>query len=185
MASNSSSASLLNHTSCYDVFLSFTGEDTRNSFTDHLYTALVRAGLFTFRDNDEIDRGQQLMPEIERAIKESKASIVVLSEKYANSRWCLDELLLILEQRRSFNHFVLPVFYHVDPSDVRNQRQSFAINVEGVEGSKWTEYNVNRWKEALTEVADLTGMVVSGSETDFIAEIVGTIDSKLNSKSVK
>ncbi|KAL7592024.1 disease resistance protein RPV1 [Lactuca sativa] len=120
MASDSSAASLLNHTSCHDVFLSFRGEDTRNSFTDHLYAALERAGVRTFRDNDNIDRGQELKPEIDRAIKESRASIVVLSEKYANSRWCLDELLLILVQRRSFNHFVLPVFYHVDPSDVRN-----------------------------------------------------------------
>ncbi|CAH1449165.1 unnamed protein product [Lactuca virosa] len=185
MASASSSASLLNHTSCHDVFLSFRGEDTRNSFTDHLYAALDRAGVRTFRDNDNIDRGQELKPEIERAIKESRSSIVVLSEKYANSRWCLDELLLILEQRRSFKHFVLPVFYHVDPSDVRNQRQTFAINVEeGAEGLKWSEFNVNRWKTALTEVADLTGMVFSGSETEFIAKVVDTIDCKLDLKLV-
>ncbi|XP_023731999.1 disease resistance protein RPV1 [Lactuca sativa] len=184
-SSSSSSSSLLNHTCCHDVFLSFRGEDTRNSFTDHLYAALKRAGVRTFRDNDNIDRGQELKPEIERAIKESRASIVVLSEKYANSRWCLDELLLILEQRLSFNHFVLPVFYHVDPSDVRNQRRSFAIEVEeGVEGSKWTEYNVNRWKAALADVADLTGMVYSGSETEFITKIVGTIDSELDLKLV-
>ncbi|XP_023734374.1 disease resistance protein RPV1 [Lactuca sativa] len=184
-SASSSSSSLLNHTSCHDVFLSFRGEDTRNSFTDHLYAALVRAGVRTFRDNDNIDRGQELKPEIDRAIKESRASIVVLSEKYANSRWCLDELLLILEQRRSLNHFVIPVFYHVDPSDVRNQRQSFAINVgKRAEGSKWTEYNVNRWKAALTEVADLTGMVVSGSEIDFISEIVRTIKYELDLKLV-
>ncbi|CAH1449185.1 unnamed protein product [Lactuca virosa] len=91
----------------------------------------------------------------------------------------------MLEQRRSFNHFVLPVFYHVDPSDIRDQRQSFAIEVEdGVEGSKWTEYNVNRWKVALSEVADLTGMVVLGSESDFIAKIVDAIDCKLDMKLV-
>ncbi|KAL7591514.1 hypothetical protein Lser_V15G33191 [Lactuca serriola] len=184
-SASSSSSSLLNHTCCHDVFLSFRGEDNRNSFTDHLHAALKRAGVRTFRDNDNIDRGLELKPAIERAIKESRASIVVLSEKYANSRWCLDELLLILEQRRSINHFVLPVFYHVDPSDVRNQRRSFAIEVEeGVEGSKWTEYNVNRWKAALAVVADLTGMVCSGSETEFIAEIVDTVNRKLDMKLV-
>ncbi|KAI8551776.1 hypothetical protein RHMOL_Rhmol06G0212900 [Rhododendron molle] len=31
----------------YDVFLSFRGEDTRKSFTDHLYTALDYAGFAT------------------------------------------------------------------------------------------------------------------------------------------
>ncbi|KAI3670921.1 hypothetical protein L1987_87565 [Smallanthus sonchifolius] len=104
MASSSSSVSRPNHTHTakYDVFLSFRGEDTRHSFTDHLYQALLRSGFRTFRDNDEIDRGQQLKPEIETAIIQSRASIVVLSENYANSRWCLNELWLILEQRRGY-----------------------------------------------------------------------------------
>ncbi|GKD51773.1 TMV resistance protein N-like protein, partial [Tanacetum coccineum] len=151
MASSSS-----NHTR-YDVFLSFRGEDTRHNFTDHLYHALVRSGLRTFRDNDSIGRGQLLKPEIETAIKQSRASVIVLSQNYADSRWCLDELVLILEQRRKFHHFALPVFHGVDPSDVRNQRGRFNID-----GSKWAEVDVNRWKAALTQVADLTGMVVSG-----------------------
>ncbi|KAJ9552012.1 hypothetical protein OSB04_016057 [Centaurea solstitialis] len=170
----------------FDVFLSFRGEDTRHAFTDHLYTALKQAGIATFRDNDEIGRGEELEPEIIKAIKDSKGSIVVLSENYAKSRWCLDELLLILEQRRmNFNHFVLPVFYHVDPSDIRDQRESFTIEVdEVVEGSKWTRYKVDRWKKALAEVANLTGMVVSGSEADFIGKIVDTIERKLDLKLV-
>lgn len=145
------------HQTSFDVFLSFRGEDTRYTFTDHLYAALKRAAIYTFWDDEEIRRGQELAPELVKAIKSSRASIVVLSENYAKSRWCLEELSLILEQKRKGSHFVLPVFYHVDPSDVRNQRQSFAI-----EGSKWTEENVNRWKSALREVANLTGMVASG-----------------------
>ncbi|XP_024961638.1 putative disease resistance protein At4g11170 [Cynara cardunculus var. scolymus] len=167
---------------CYDVFLSFRGEDTRDSFTDHLYDALERAGLLTFRDNDEISRGQELKPEIERAIKASKASIVVLSENYATSTWCLDELWLILEQRRECNHFVLPVFYHVDPSNVRKQNGTFKIEVET--STRWTSDNVNRWRTALTKVADLTGFVLSGLETKFLKEIVDTIYSELDCKKV-
>ncbi|KAJ0751994.1 putative TIR domain-containing protein [Helianthus annuus] len=100
MACTSSSASSTNPTPTiirFDLFLSFRGEDTRHNFTDHLYHALLGAGLCTFRDNDEIDRGQQLKPEIQTAIIESRAYIVVLSQNYANSIWCLDELCLILE----------------------------------------------------------------------------------------
>ncbi|GJZ44103.1 variation in compound triggered root growth response-like protein [Tanacetum coccineum] len=166
----------------YDVFLSFRGEDTRNSFTDHLYDALKRAGISTFRDNDDINRGEELKPEIERAIKESKASIVVLSENYATSSWCLDELLLILKQRKESNHFVLPVFYHVGPTDVRKQNNCFAIEVKTC--SRWTDHNVNRWRLALTEVADLAGMVLSGPETSFLKEIVDTIYNKVGYKDV-
>ncbi|KAI3827398.1 hypothetical protein L1987_01471 [Smallanthus sonchifolius] len=76
------------------------GEDTRYTFTDHLYKVLLRAGLRIFRDDDVIPTGEVLKPEIESAIIKSRASIVVLSENYAYSKWCLDELWLILEQRR-------------------------------------------------------------------------------------
>ena len=82
----------------YDVFLSFRGEDTRKKFTDHLYTALVDKGFRTFRDDDEIERGESLQPELDRAIEQSRVSIIVLSKDYASSTWCLDELVMILER---------------------------------------------------------------------------------------
>ncbi|CAH1443639.1 unnamed protein product [Lactuca virosa] len=167
----------------YNVFLSFRGEDTRNAFTDHLYDALIRAGIVTFRDNEEIRRGEELQPEIERAIKGSRASVVVFSEKYATSTWCLNELALILQQRRECNHFVLPVFYYVDPSDVRKQTGTFAIEVKA-SSKRWTDENVSLWKKALKEVPDLAGMVLSGSEAKFVKEIVDIIYNKLERKEV-
>uniref|UniRef100_A0A6N2KED8 TIR domain-containing protein n=1 Tax=Salix viminalis TaxID=40686 RepID=A0A6N2KED8_SALVM len=44
----------------YDVFLSFRGEDNRKNFTDHLYTALVQAGVHTFLDENEIPKGEEI-----------------------------------------------------------------------------------------------------------------------------
>ncbi|KAL6317016.1 hypothetical protein AAG906_026748 [Vitis piasezkii] len=67
----------------YDVFLSFRGKDTRFNFTDHLYTTLVHKGIKTFRD-DTLKRGEEIGPEILKAIEESRFSIVVFSENYAN-----------------------------------------------------------------------------------------------------
>ncbi|KAI3670841.1 hypothetical protein L1987_87483 [Smallanthus sonchifolius] len=87
------------------------------------------------------------------------ASIVVLLENYATSTWCLDELVLILKQRKEQNHFVLPVFYHANPSDVRKQTGSFAIEVKP-SSSKGTDDNVTQWKKALTEVSDISGFPV-------------------------
>ncbi|KAK1418465.1 hypothetical protein QVD17_27610 [Tagetes erecta] len=176
MASSSLSNNAHTHSFRFDVFLSFRGEDTRYSFTDHLYQALLGAGLRTFRDDDELERGEEIKPEMDTAIVESRASVVVLSKNYAKSRWCLDELCLILEQKKKLNHFVLPVFYHVDPSDVRNHRRRFAIK-----GSKkWTLDDVKRWKKALTKVANLSGIVLSGSEADCIAKVVDLINCKLD-----
>ncbi|KAI3826812.1 hypothetical protein L1987_00868 [Smallanthus sonchifolius] len=71
----------------YDVFLSFRGTDTRSNFTDHLLKALLEANIETFFDDTEIQIGEFLKPELESAIKSSRASIIVLSKDYASSTW--------------------------------------------------------------------------------------------------
>ncbi|KAK2984162.1 hypothetical protein RJ640_000828, partial [Escallonia rubra] len=101
-------------------------EDTRKTFTDHLYTALVQAGLSVFRDNDEIERGGNLKWELDKAIKGSQIAIIVFSKDYASSTWCLDELVMILDCKDTSRRTVFPVFYDVEPSEVRNQSGSFA-----------------------------------------------------------
>jgi hypothetical protein len=96
----------------YDVFLSFRGEDTRMNFTDHLYHALRQKGICTFRDDEELRRGEDISHGTFKAINESRIAVVVLSENYASSRWCLDELMEILEcretkeQRKSFGESI-------------------------------------------------------------------------------
>ncbi|KAK1418478.1 hypothetical protein QVD17_27623 [Tagetes erecta] len=102
-----------------------------------------------------------------------------------------------MDQRRRCKNFVLPVFYLVDPSDVRKQTGTFIIEgskrtgvskcftcVKAEKKSVWTEENVKQWKEALTDVANLGGMELSSSmsETSFIAELVETVQCKLDSK---
>ncbi|KAM7474449.1 hypothetical protein LguiB_021692 [Lonicera macranthoides] len=57
------------------------------------WCALVQAGYRTFRDDYEIERGQNLKPELDKAIKSSRISIIVFSKDYASSPWCLDELV--------------------------------------------------------------------------------------------
>ena len=48
-------------------------------------------------------------------------SVIVFSENYASSKWCLDELVWILECRKNLGQLVLPVFYGIDPSVLRKQ----------------------------------------------------------------
>ncbi|KAI5570218.1 hypothetical protein BDE02_11G012200 [Populus trichocarpa] len=143
----------------YQVFLSFRGEDTRKNFTDHLYKALVDAGIHTFKDDDEIRRGKNIELELQEAIQQSKIAIIVFSKNYAWSRWCLDELVKIMEGKRNGDCIVFPVFYHVDPSEVRNQTGSFAAAfVEHEKHYKEEMERVNGWRIALKEVANLAGM---------------------------
>ncbi|GJW82168.1 Toll/interleukin-1 receptor domain-containing protein [Tanacetum coccineum] len=44
----------------YDVFLSFRGEDTRNNFVGHLYQALQRNSIETYKDDEKIDKGERI-----------------------------------------------------------------------------------------------------------------------------
>ncbi|KAM5554686.1 putative disease resistance RPP13-like protein 1 [Rosa sericea] len=163
----------------YDVFLSFRGEDTRKNFTDHLHTALLNARFRTFRDDPELKRGENIKEELEKAIRESRSSVIVFSKDYASSKWCLDELVIILERKRTFNHFVLPVFYHVDPSHLRNQTASVAKAFTEHQKTQSSE-KLNGWRAALKEVADLAGMnLQDGHESKFIQNIVREIQDKL------
>ncbi|KAK9071846.1 hypothetical protein SSX86_008276 [Deinandra increscens subsp. villosa] len=154
--------------SSYDVFLSFRGVDTRLSFVDHLHHALIDANLKTFLDDDEIETGDDLRPELKRAIRESRASVIVLSTNYASSTWCLDELVLILERRLTSDHLVIPIFYHVEPTHVRKQESSFGVAMEEhkrrlLEAEANTQKRspvaekINGWSKALTEVAQVKG----------------------------
>ncbi|KAI8549523.1 hypothetical protein RHMOL_Rhmol06G0031300 [Rhododendron molle] len=89
----------------YDIFLSFGGLDTRKKFTDHLYKALKLEGFQTFRDDDVIERGENIKSELCKAIRNSRMSVIVLSKNYANSTACLFEIRTILEhpKRRRFS----------------------------------------------------------------------------------
>jgi hypothetical protein len=110
----------------YDVFLCLRGEDTRKNFTEHLYFALRDAGINVFRDDNDLRRGEDLASEILRAIQRSRISVIIFSTNYAASRWCLEELVEIMECRRTVTQLVLPIFFDVDTTDVRNQTGSFA-----------------------------------------------------------
>uniref|UniRef100_A0A7N2MG33 TIR domain-containing protein n=2 Tax=Quercus lobata TaxID=97700 RepID=A0A7N2MG33_QUELO len=142
----------------YDVFLSFKGKDTRNSFTHHLYVALQRLGIFTFRDNEKLERGKSISPELLKAIEESRFAIVILSRNYASSTWCLDELTKIIQCMKEKEMTVLPIFYEVDPSDVRKQMGTFAqAFAEHKERLKENTEKLQTWRAALSEVVNLSG----------------------------
>ncbi|XP_071713752.1 TMV resistance protein N-like isoform X2 [Rutidosis leptorrhynchoides] len=167
----------------YDVFLSFRGEDTRNNFVDHLFAALERAGIYTFKDDEKLRRGKSISPEFMKAIQESMVALVVFSKNYAKSSWCLEELAKIVECKHLK---VLPVFYNVDPSDVRSQKGSIFEAFKQHE-LKFADdmYKVKRWRKALETVAGISGWDVaktaSGREAESIKQIVRTILSSTES----
>jgi hypothetical protein len=79
-----------------------------------------------------------------------------LSENYASSTWCLDELAKILKCRERYGRHVIPVFYKVDPLDVKNQRGSYSEAFVKHQ-RRFKDDQLLAWKAALTQVAGLTG----------------------------
>nr|GEY23984.1 Toll/interleukin-1 receptor (TIR) domain-containing protein [Tanacetum cinerariifolium] len=149
----STSTSSFQNRFMYDVFISFRGEDTRKTFVDHLYHALMDKGIYTYRDDENIQKGKRINDDLFKSIEYSKFYIIVFSKNYASSSWCLKELVKIMECQKMHGHTAYLVFYDVEPTEVRNQSgdvgEAFAKHKK--------EESFGKWREALKEVADLAG----------------------------
>ncbi|CAN1219635.1 Disease resistance protein L6 [Linum perenne] len=149
----------------YEVFLNFRGSDTRDSITNILYRFLARSKIHTFRDDDELRKGEGIWPNLVKAIGQSKISIPIFSPRYAESKWCLKELAEIVEQRkREKGHIILPIFYNVCPRDVRCQTGTYKVAFQQHKRNDFDEENIQRWKAALTEVEQVVDMLDLGSQ---------------------
>ncbi|KAK7401098.1 hypothetical protein VNO78_12412 [Psophocarpus tetragonolobus] len=172
---SSSSPSFMVSSKKYDVFLSFQGEDTRMNFTSHLHEALKQKKVETYIDY-WLEKGDEISPALIKAIEDSHVSIVILSENYASSKWCLEELSKILECKKNQGQIVIPVFHNVDPSHVRKQIGSFGKAFSKLEG----EPKCNKWKASLSEVSNLAGWDCRNrSESELLKDIVGDVLRKL------
>ena len=115
-------------------------------------------GIFTFRDDEKLELGTFIAPELLRAIDESRFAVVIISQNYASLSWCMVELAKIVECMEKERLIVLPVFHYIDPSDVRNLKKTFGeVFAKHEERYKDNIEEVYRWKAALTRVAKIAG----------------------------
>ncbi|KAI5352525.1 hypothetical protein L3X38_005416 [Prunus dulcis] len=147
----------------WDVFLSFRGEDTRSTITKNIYEELEKRSVRVFRDDEGLNRGDEIASSLLEAIEDSAAAIVVLSPRYAESRWCLEELAKICERSRRLRLMILPVFYQVDPSDVRRQRDPFAEHFRAHE-LVYENAVVSSWRSAMAKVGGTAGYIFNASK---------------------
>ncbi|GJR02464.1 disease resistance TIR-NBS-LRR class family protein [Tanacetum coccineum] len=184
----STSSSSIPNSFKYDVFISFRGEDTRKTFVDHLYEALQDKCIYTYKDDEKIKRGKTIDNQLIQAIRDSRFFIIVFSEKYASSSWCLDELVEIMDCQKTGQQTAYPVFFHVEPTQVRNQSGAFG---EAFLKNK-NKDAAGRWIEALKGAAGLAGLELKNTldgtmdeisllqhEAKFIKKIVQEISLEL------
>ncbi|RHN52965.1 putative winged helix-turn-helix DNA-binding domain, toll-like receptor [Medicago truncatula] len=169
----------------YDVFITFRGDDTRNNFTGYLLDALKTNGIYAFRDDTNLQKGESIGPELLRAIEGSQVFVAVFSRNYASSTWCLQELEKICECVHVSRKHILPVFYDVDPSEVRKQSgiygEAFTIHEQTFQQDSQM---VSRWREALKQVGSIAGWdLCDKPQSAEIRMIVQTIMNILECKS--
>ncbi|CAI0407973.1 unnamed protein product [Linum tenue] len=180
---SSSSSSIQIPAGEYEVFLSFRGPDVRNTFADHLYNSLARSKIRTFRDEEELRKGEGIAPSLVRAILESKIYIPILTKQYASSKWCLQELAQMVDcWKQEKGHLILPIFYFVDPRDARHQQGPYEEAFEQ-HAQKHSIQTVEEWKEALREVGQMKGWHVTEShgQGGVVEEVLSKVELHLRS----
>ncbi|PRQ29435.1 putative TIR domain, P-loop containing nucleoside triphosphate hydrolase [Rosa chinensis] len=176
------SCSSSTHIYRYDVFISFRGEDTRKTFISHLLKALDGKKIDTYIDY-KLKSGDEIGPALLKAIEESKISLIVFSENYASSRWCLDEMIHIQQCKERYQQLVIPIFYRIDPSHVRYQKESYAAAfAKHEERFEDKRERVLKWRHALTTIANLSGFdsLTTSNDSELVERIVKAILMQLD-----
>ena len=130
MASSSSStvAASSSPPAKYQVFLNFRG-DIRSNFLSHLLAALKGQGIHTYIDNEKLECGDTIGPALMTAIEESEVAVTIFSENYADSAWCLKELVHIIKCKNEGTPKIVPVFYKVDPHELKHQEKKYGADL--------------------------------------------------------
>ena len=81
--------------------------------------------------------------------------MIVLSENFANSSWCLKELELIVERMKKDGQVIVPVFYRIERSDVGQQRGTYRLSSERFDGRDKGKAGA---EAALKIIADIEGL---------------------------
>nr|AJP06331.1 NB-ARC [Pinus tabuliformis] len=168
MAASSSTAAQSNNHQWFDVFLNHRGPDVKETFARPLYLRLLSNGLRAFLDKDEMQPGYNFPCQIEHAIKTASVHVAIFSPRYAESSWCLNELLLMLESKAP----IIPVFYRVTPAEVRwtqGKDGNYAQALQQLAEKKtkdprthkmkrrYDSKTIENWRNALSRVADNSG----------------------------
>ncbi|XP_027908039.1 TMV resistance protein N-like isoform X2 [Vigna unguiculata] len=158
----------------YDVLINFTGEDIRRKFVSHLDYALSTVGLTTFLHEENAVNDMHIQQPI---LNLCRVAIVVFTKTYSQSAWCLHQLQQIIKWQETYSRHVFPVYYEIQPSDVRFQKgdfgETFKATAQKTFSGQQLEHGMSRWSHALTKAANLFGWDESNYRSD--AELVDKI----------
>ncbi|KAG0615586.1 hypothetical protein M758_5G053300 [Ceratodon purpureus] len=164
----------------YDVFLNHRGPDVKGDFIAHLRDALRSAGLNPFLDKTSLVKGNPASTSIDAALEVARVHVAVVSRGYAESEYCLSELVAMMRSGKP----VIPVLYNVEPAELwQLEKGPFAAAFE-MHKSRETAERVEEWADALRKLADITAFVFrlsdyKGDEAELKREVVDAVTSFL------
>ncbi|GLJ33153.1 hypothetical protein SUGI_0667240 [Cryptomeria japonica] len=186
MASSSSSSQARSIVSAklYDVFISHRGPDVKETLAKQLYELLQERGCRAFLDREEIEGGDSIPDVIENAIRSSVVQIAVFSKGYAHSSWCLEELVLMLDQQP--DALFIPVFYDVEPWELRhiqnNKKSQYAAAFRDYERKGRYLDKLEKWKDALKAASYISGYEQSEHKYNLCKKIVSRVRQEMEKR---
>ncbi|KAH9289089.1 hypothetical protein KI387_033206, partial [Taxus chinensis] len=146
----------------FDVFINHRGPDVKNTLATQLYNSLQELGIKAFLDSKEKELGDSFPSTIETAIRSAAVNVAIFSKRYAESAWCLAELVLLLQSQAK----IIPIFYGVEPWELRHIEKGVYADAftNYVKNSRYMD-RLNQWKEALQSVSLITGFEFNNSES--------------------
>ncbi|XP_022550418.1 protein PHLOEM PROTEIN 2-LIKE A8 isoform X1 [Brassica napus] len=180
------------------VFISFRGKDERCGFLTYLKQRLLESNVNVFIDENAA--GEPL-ENLFGHIRKSRIAIVIVSKNYAESSWCLDELVEIKKCMETEKlNAVIPIFRKVKVSSVRKQSGKFGERFLALQNSllakevdkkkiKHINSRIKRWKKALEFVTGMIGLTYdkkfSRSEFEFVGKVVEKVHKTLGKTAAK
>ncbi|GLJ58482.1 hypothetical protein SUGI_1453070 [Cryptomeria japonica] len=159
----------------FDVFINHRGPDVKQTLATQLYNSLEQLGIRTFLDSKEKELGNSFPSTIETAIRSAKVHIAIFSKGYAESPWCLDELLLMLETKAK----IIPIFYQVMPSDLRHIESGVYAGafIKYEKKGRYVE-KLGEWKEALQSLSFIAGEEFQSDCKNIVATVQKELERK-------
>ncbi|KAG0611550.1 hypothetical protein M758_7G148400, partial [Ceratodon purpureus] len=147
----------------FDVFLNHRGPDVKATFVAHLEDALRCAGFRPFLDARSLMKGNPALKSIDQALDAAKVHVAVVSKRYAESKYCLNELVAMMRSGKP----VIPVFYDVEPVDLRwVENGPFAEAFLKHKSKGRSQKKLQEWTDALRALADITGFCLADFKRD-------------------
>eukprot|EP01018_Ginkgo_biloba_P020676 Gb_11224 [translate_table: standard] len=165
----------------YDVFINHRGVDVKDTLASHIYDLLDLHRVPAFLDREELETGDPFPNAITEAIASSTVHIAIFSSPYAESSWCLRELVLMVEMVKTAGATIIPVFFDVTPEEIRWAKEGNFAKAFRKHYKRNPPHIVDEWKDSLIKVSDISGLSFSEFKGGLARKVVEEVMKKASS----